>query len=67
MFVITCRRDSLIEIGAHFKVRVLSINQESVELEIDTPGDTCLEPDATSFEQSQRNSSLEYMEVARLR
>jgi hypothetical protein len=64
MYVLTCSRDTLIEIGESIKVRVLSVNQENVDLAIDTPGETWLEPDATSFEQSQRDSSPEELEIA---
>jgi hypothetical protein len=64
MFIFTCSRDALIEIGS-VKVRVASVNQESVDLEIDTPGDTFLEPGESSYEESQRDSSLEYLEITR--
>ena len=65
MFIFTCSHDALIEIGSHIKVRVASINEQSVDLEIDTPGDAFLEPGESSYEQSQSASSLEYLEITR--
>ena len=65
MLVFTCSREALIEIGSHIKVRVASINEQSVDLEIDTPGYIFLEPGESSYEQSQSDSSLEYLEITR--
>ncbi len=46
MLVLTCERDTVIDIRSTITVRVVSIEEDTVELEIDASGDTRLEPDA---------------------
>jgi sRNA-binding carbon storage regulator CsrA len=46
MFVLTCERDTVIDVGSTITVRVVSIDKDTVKLEIVAPGDIWLEPDA---------------------
>lgn len=54
MLVLTCERDAVIGVGSNIVVRVVSIGEETVELEIDAPGDIQLEPDVLSMDSKSR-------------
>ena len=57
MLAFTCERDTLIDIGPHVTIRVVSIGKETVEIEIDAPGDIHLEPDVIFTESKPRRGS----------
>ena len=57
MLVLTCERDTVIDVGSNVTVRVVSIGKETVELEIDAPGDIWLEPDVISMESKSRRGA----------
>ncbi len=57
MLVFTCDSNTIIEIGENIKVRVVSIRENDIDLEIDAPGDICLADEESDRESSSRESS----------
>jgi len=57
MLVLTCERDTLINVGPNVTVRVVAIGIDAVELEIDAPGDIHLEPDAIVVDSKSRRGT----------
>ena len=54
MLVLACERDTVISIGSNVTIRVVSIGEEMVELEVDAPGDIEPEPDVISMKSKSR-------------
>jgi hypothetical protein len=60
MLTFTCDRNTLIDIGKDVTVRVVSIGEENVELEIQRlDGDACPDSDAEEFLHAKHATSSE--------
>jgi hypothetical protein len=57
VLVLTCERDAVIGVGSDITVRVVSIGEETVELEFDAPGDIHLEPDVDCMDSKSRRGA----------
>ncbi len=66
MLVFTCDNNTIIEIGEDTKVRVVSIRENEVDLEIDSSGDIRLVDEEISWEASSRQSSRDDLITATL-